>query len=42
MNMIYTALLSTVYYAVKGIVAPTTLANSGLSRPHRKKVSMIS
>jgi N-methylhydantoinase B len=33
MNMTYTALLSTVYYAVKGIVDPTILPNSGLSRP---------
>jgi N-methylhydantoinase B len=32
-NMIYTALLSSVYYAVKAVVDPTILPNSGLSRP---------
>jgi N-methylhydantoinase B len=32
-NMIYTALLSSVYYAVKAIVDPTILPNSGLARP---------
>jgi len=32
-NMTYTALLSTVYYAIKGIVDPTILPNSGLARP---------
>jgi N-methylhydantoinase B len=33
LNMIYTALLSTVYYAVKAVVDPTIPPNSGLSRP---------
>jgi len=33
MNMTYTALLSTVYYAVKAVVDPTILPNSGLARP---------
>ena len=32
-NMTYTALLSTVYYAVKTVVDPTVLPNSGLARP---------
>jgi N-methylhydantoinase B len=32
-NMVYTALLSTVYYAVKCIVDPTILPNAGLARP---------
>jgi len=32
-NMIYTALLSSVYYAVKAVVDPTILPNSGLARP---------
>lgn len=32
-NMIWTALLSTVYYAVKGVVDPTVLPNAGLARP---------
>jgi len=32
-NMIYTALLSSVYYAVKAVVDPTVLPNSGLARP---------
>ena len=32
-NMIYTALLSSVYYAVKAVVDPTVLPNSGLVRP---------
>jgi len=32
-NMIYTALLSSVYYAVKSIVDPTLLPNAGLARP---------
>jgi N-methylhydantoinase B len=31
--MIYTALLSSVYYAVKAVVDPTILPNSGLARP---------
>ena len=31
--MTYTALLSTVYYAVKCIVDPTILPNAGLARP---------
>jgi N-methylhydantoinase B len=33
MNMTYTALLSTVYYAVKSIVDPTIPPNAGLARP---------
>src|SRR5262249_10970089 len=33
LNMIYTALLSTVYYAVKTVVDPTIPPNSGLARP---------
>jgi N-methylhydantoinase B len=33
MNMTFTALLSTVYYAVKTIVDPTILPNAGLARP---------
>jgi N-methylhydantoinase B len=33
MNMVYTALLSTVYYAVKTVVDPTILPNAGLARP---------
>jgi len=32
-NMTYTALLSTVYYAVKALVDPTILPNAGLARP---------
>ncbi len=32
-NMVYTALLSTVYYAVKTVVDPTILPNAGLARP---------
>src|SRR6516165_8126167 len=32
-NMIYTALLSSVHYAVKAVVDPTILPNSGLARP---------
>ncbi|HJU17620.1 MAG TPA: hydantoinase B/oxoprolinase family protein [Stellaceae bacterium] len=32
-NMIYSALLSSVYYAVKAVVDPTILPNSGLARP---------
>jgi len=32
-NMIYTALLSSVYYAVKSIIDPTILPNAGLARP---------
>ena len=32
-NMIYTALLSSVYYAVKAVVDPSILPNSGLARP---------
>lgn len=32
-NMTYTALLSTVYYAVKAAVDPTILPNAGLARP---------
>jgi N-methylhydantoinase B len=32
-NMIYTALLSSVYFAVKAVVDPTILPNSGLARP---------
>ncbi|KAF1688123.1 methylhydantoinase [Pseudoxanthomonas broegbernensis] len=33
LNMVYTALLSTVYYAVKTVVDPTILPNGGLARP---------
>jgi N-methylhydantoinase B len=33
LNMTYTALLATVYYAVKALVDPTVLPNAGLSRP---------
>jgi N-methylhydantoinase B len=33
MNMTYTALLSTVYYAIKTVVDPTILPNAGLARP---------
>ena len=33
LNMTYTALLSTVYYAVKAIVDPSIPPNSGLARP---------
>ncbi len=33
LNMVYTALLSTVYYAVKTVVDPTVLPNAGLARP---------
>ena len=33
MNMTYTALLSTVYYAVKTLVDPTIPPNAGLARP---------
>jgi N-methylhydantoinase B len=32
-NMTYTALLATVYYAVKTVVDPTMLPNAGLARP---------
>ena len=32
-NMTYTALLATVYYAVKTVVDPTILPNAGLARP---------
>jgi N-methylhydantoinase B len=32
-NMIYTALLSSVYYAVKAVIDPTIPPNSGLARP---------
>jgi N-methylhydantoinase B len=32
-NMVYTALLSTVYYAVKTVIDPTILPNAGLARP---------
>ena len=31
--MTYTALLATVYYAVKSVVDPTILPNAGLARP---------
>ena len=33
MNMTFTALLSTAYYAVKTVVDPTILPNAGLARP---------
>ena len=32
-NMTYTALLATVYYAVKSVVDPAILPNAGLARP---------
>jgi N-methylhydantoinase B len=35
LNMTYTALLSTVYYAVKAVVDPTIPPNAGLARPLR-------
>ena len=35
-NMVYTALLATVYYAVKTVVDPTVLPNAGLARPHHR------
>ncbi len=35
LNMVHTALLSTVYYAVKSVVDPTILPNAGLARPLR-------
>lgn len=33
LNMVFTALLSTVYYAVKTVVDPSVLPNAGLARP---------
>lgn len=33
LNVVYTALLATVYYAVKTMVDPTVLPNAGLARP---------
>ncbi|MFN8513601.1 MAG: hydantoinase B/oxoprolinase family protein [Thermomicrobiales bacterium] len=33
LNMVWTALLATVYYAVKTVVDPTILPNAGLYRP---------
>lgn len=33
LNVIYTALLSSVYYAVKAVIDPTILPNAGLARP---------
>ena len=33
LNMVYTALLASVYYAVKSAVDPTILPNAGLARP---------
>lgn len=33
LNMVYTALLATSYYAVKSVVDPTILPNAGLARP---------
>ncbi len=33
LNLIYTALLATVYYAVKAVVDPSILPNAGLARP---------
>lgn len=33
LNVIYTGLLATVYYAVKAVVDPTILPNAGLARP---------
>lgn len=35
LNVVYTALLATVYYAVKTVVDPTIPPNSGLARPIR-------
>jgi len=32
-NLVYTGLLATVYYAVKAVVDPTILPNAGLARP---------
>ena len=34
-NLVFTALLSTVYYAIKTVVDPTILPNAGLARPIR-------
>lgn len=33
LNVVYTALLATVYYAVKTVIDPTILPNAGLARP---------
>jgi N-methylhydantoinase B len=33
LNMVHSALLATVYYAVKAVIDPTILPNAGLSRP---------
>lgn len=33
LNVVYTALLATVYYAIKTVVDPTILPNAGLARP---------
>lgn len=33
LNVIYTALLATCYYAVKAVIDPTVLPNAGLARP---------
>lgn len=33
LNIIYTALLATCYYAVKAVIDPTVLPNAGLARP---------
>ena len=33
LNVVYTALLATVYYAIKTVVDPTVLPNAGLARP---------
>ncbi|UXS53060.1 hydantoinase B/oxoprolinase family protein [Agrobacterium tumefaciens] len=33
LNVVYTALLATCYYAVKALIDPTILPNAGLSRP---------
>ncbi|MGO7616605.1 hydantoinase B/oxoprolinase family protein, partial [Rhizobium ruizarguesonis] len=33
LNVIYTALLATCYYAVKAVIDPNILPNAGLSRP---------
>lgn len=44
LNMVWTALLSTVYYAVKSVVDPTVLPNAGLARPlhvHARKGSIL-
>ena len=44
-NLVYSALLATVYYAVKTVVDPTILPNAGLARPirvHAQKGTVLS